>query len=464
MWGFGELSVTDLWLLVPNLYMVIVIGIQAVMSFRVWYVYTHSKEHNHHYDRNPRVSIVVPAYNEEVTICDSVNSLLNQTYLNLDIIIINDGSKDHTLDKLIDTYRLTKSQELADHWATRYPGTMALSRVRGFYTDKAGKILLIDQANGGKSTALNAGILLSDSEYVLNVDADTLLVSDAVTNTLRKKNVHSDAVSCMVGIINGNTFSNENVKHPVISSKFLVRRQWLEYLSSFILWRAGTKRHNAVTVIPGAFGLIRREAILKVNGYKKECLAEDGELTLNLIKHGYRVQFIAEFMAWTEVPESIHTLGKQRLRWYRGTFQNMIMHRDMLFSRKYDFVLSFVVLPYIWFADVLGSWVEVITWFMLGYYLVMDIPVNWTYLITIYSLILITYGISMTAMIQFIKRKLVPREEKSRFKRLIIIVLLELFSYHFLNLFWILRSHVRELLGTKHNWNKIKRKGFKIIR
>lgn len=459
---FSDLTVTDWLLLVPNMYLAVVIGIQAVMSFRVWYVYTHSKEHNHHYNRKPRVSVVVPAYNEEVTICDSIDAILKQTYDHFDIIIINDGSSDSTLEKLITKYDLKPSKKLLEDYKSSDKFDMDLSRVRGVYTGKDRKIIVIDQYNGGKSTALNAGTIMSDAEYVLNVDADTLLVSDAITNTLRKKNKNSDAVSCMVGIINGNTFNNETIKHPYIPDKWLVRRQWLEYLSSFILWRAGTKRHNAITVIPGAFGLIRRQAIIIVGGYKRKCLAEDGELTLNLIKSGYRVQFIAEFMAWTEVPESLEALAKQRHRWYRGTFQNMIMHKDLFFNPKYNFVLSFLVIPFVWFADILGSWIELITWILLGVYLILEIPINWEFLLFIYAAILIVYSISMAAMVQFVKRKLTPRNSGGQFRRLIIIVFLELFSYHFLNLFWIIKAHISEFLGSEYKWNKLKRKGFTI--
>ena len=458
-----DMSWYTMLLIIPNLYLLVILITQMVLAIRVWWIFNHEQEINHHYNRKPRVSIIVPAYNEEVTIIDSVESMLNQSYTNFEIIVINDGSKDNTINVLKEEYDLIPSEELSNKLKDRISeySDWDTTAFKNVYVSKINpNIIVIDKKNGGKSTALNMGILLSDAEYTLNVDADTLLHKRAISRTLRKKNVDADAVSCMVGITNGNPFDDKLLNHPQIPKMWLVRRQWLEYLSSFILWRAGNNKHNSITVIPGAYGFIKREALLKVGGYGKKYLAEDGELTLRLLKAGYKIQFLAEFLAWTEVPETVASLQKQRLRWYRGTLQNMIKHRDMVFNRNYSWFLSYFTLPFAWFADIIGGWVEVLSWTMLVVYLALGVDVNWYFFFAEWIGIMLTYSITMTIMLQFAHKKLHPRDHKSKMYRMIPIVLVETFTYHFLNLFWIIRSHLNEYTKREHKWNKFGRKGF----
>lgn len=452
-----------IFLLIPILYLCIILLTQVFLAIRVWWVFTYDDEINHHYNRKPRVSIIVPAYNEEVTIIDSVESMLSQSYTNFEIIVINDGSKDETFNVLKEKFNLVKSNELTNKLKSRieeYSDWDTGEFENVYESNENSNIIVINKDNGGKSTALNMGILLSDSEYTLNVDADTLLHKRAISRTLRKKLVDVDAVSCMVGITNGNVFDDKLLDHPQIPDMWLVRRQWLEYLTSFILWRAGNNKHNSITVIPGAYGFIKREALLDVGGYKKKYLAEDGELTLRLLKGGYKIQFITEFLAWTEVPETIKTLEKQRLRWYRGTLQNMIEHRDMVFNKKYSWFLSYFTLPFSWFADIIGSWVELISWLILTLFVIFGVDVNWYYFFGEWLGIILMYSITMSIMLQFVHNKLYPRDHKSKMYRMIPIIFVETFSYHFLNLYWIIRSHFNEYTNEEHNWNKFSRKGF----
>lgn len=457
-----SLSTQDILLLIPNIYLIVILGVQFILAIRVWLIYRPHKEHNHYYNKSPRVSILVPAFNEDVTIIDSVSSMLEQDYKNYDIIIINDGSTDKTLQTLMDNYDLEESKEHFDRLTRRMDEytNFDATKFKNVYYDKGRDIIVIDTHNGGKSTALNAGILLSDSEFTLNVDADTMLRKDAISNTVRKKEKDADAVSCMVGITSGNTFDDKLLDHPQIPSKWLVRRQWLEYLTSFVLWRVGDTEFKSITVIPGAFGFIKREVLLAIGGYKRNFLAEDGELTLNLLKNGYKIQFIAEFMAWTEVPETIAVLQKQRLRWYRGTLQNNLKYKDMMFNTKYNGFLSFFSMPFTWFSDIIGGWVEVICWSIMAYYAYVDANVNWTLFFFIWMLVMFVYSTTMVVMLGFVHKKLYPKEHTSRMYRMIPIVMVETFTYHFLNLYWLLRSHVNEYMKKKHNWNKFSRKGF----
>lgn len=456
------LNTQDLLLLIPNIYLIIILGVQFILAIRVWLIYKPHKEHNHYYNKAPRVSILIPAFNENVTIIDSVNSMLGQDYINYDIIVINDGSTDNTLQLLMDTYDLEESKEHYDRLSERITEytNFDITKFRNVYYDKNRDIIVIDTHNGGKSTALNAGILISNSDYTLNVDADTMLRKTAISNTVKKKEKDSDAISCMVGITNGNPFDEKLLDHPQIPSKWIVRRQWLEYLTSFVLWRVGETNWKSITVIPGTFGFINREVLLTIGGYKRNFLAEDGELTFNLLKNGYKIQFISEFMAWTEAPETLKSLQDQRLRWYRGTLQNNIKYKDMLFNSKYNKFLSFFSLPYVWFSDIIGGWVEIICWGIMGYYAYTDANVNWTFFFSLWVGVMMLYSLTMTIMLGFIHKRLYPKDHSSKIYRMIPIVMIETFTYHFLNLYWLIRSHINEYLKKKHNWNKFSRKGF----
>lgn len=458
----NSLSTQDIFLLIPIIYLVVILGVQFVLAIRVWLIFKPHKEHNHYYNKNPRVSILIPAYNESVTIIDSVESMLKQDYKNYDIIVINDGSKDDTLQLLKDNYDLEESKEHFDRLTERIAENTNFdaTKFKNVYYDKNRDIIVIDSYNGGKSTALNAGILISNSDYTLNVDADTMIRKDAISNTVKKKEKDSDAISCMVGITNGNPFDEKLLDHPQIPSKWLVRRQWLEYLTSFVLWRVGETDWKSITVIPGAFGFIRREALIAIGGYKRNFLAEDGELTLNLLKNGYKIQFISEFMAWTEVPETVKSLQEQRLRWYRGTLQNNIKYKDMLFNPKYNKFFSFFSLPFTWFSDIIGGWVEVVCWIIMTYYACVNANVDWAMFLGIWFVVILIYSTTMVFMLGFVHNKLYPKDHVSRIYRMIPIVMVETFTYHFLNLYWLLRSHINEYMKKKHNWNKFSRKGF----
>ncbi len=239
-----------------------------------------------------KVSIVVPAYNEEKVIVATINSLLATNYPDFDIIVVDDGSHDGT-------YRL-----LADNFS-------ANRRVRIFSIP-----------NGGKSAALNFGIARTDAEIIITLDADTLFTPETVGKLARH------FINPRVGAVAGNAKVGNRVN-------LLTRWQALEYITSQNLDRRAFDIMNAITVVPGAVGAWKRAAIGEAGGFSNLTLAEDTDLTFAIIRNGYKVRYEDEALAFTEAPDTVRNFIKQRFRWMYGSFQAVWKHRDTWFRPRY---------------------------------------------------------------------------------------------------------------------------------
>jgi len=250
---------------------------------------------------HPKVSVVVPAYNEEKVIVKTVRSILRSDYDNFDVIVVDDGSKDNTFD--------IAEQKFSDD-----------PRVRVLQTPR----------NGGKSKALNYGIKLAKSSFIVAIDADTILKKDAIAKLMNKftnKNVAAVAGNAKVG-------NRRNI---------MTRWQALEYITSQNMDRRAQDVINGITVVPGAIGAWRRAAVLKAGGFTNETLAEDADLTLKLLRRGYRITYENEAIAYTEAPDTVRTFLKQRFRWMFGTLQVVWKHKDTLFRKKYGAIGTYIV-------------------------------------------------------------------------------------------------------------------------
>jgi cellulose synthase/poly-beta-1,6-N-acetylglucosamine synthase-like glycosyltransferase len=418
-------------------YSLIILGVYFVTSIKLWFTYREVESINRISTDSPLVSIIVPAYNEEVSIVQSIRSLSIQSYPNKEIIIVNDGSTDNTLQKVIDSFNLRYVDGI---W-------------RGY------DIKVITTENRGKWSALNTGLTFSKGEWVLNVDADTILSKNAISRTLELLREDTDAVSCFIGVANGNKIVDGEILSNRVPKNWLARIQWLEYIRCFLLWRTANDKHNATLVLPGAYSFMKKELVLKLGGYKEGYLSEDMELTMNIIKNGGKIQFISEFLAWTEVPENLGDLTKQRLRWYRGGLQNLITYWKMLFSTKRSKFVGWYMLPFLWFADVFGIWVELFGLIQLFIYWYMDIPIEWNLVWLSIVIIVCMYYFSMISLVCFAKRKIF-KNNNIGLHRVLPVILLEPISYHFINLYWMLKSHINQYLHRGKHWNKFKRKGF----
>lgn len=240
----------------------------------------------------PMVSVIVPAYNEEVNACRTVASLLQQDYPNLQVVFIDDGSTDNTYRTVSET----------------------------FYDDP--RVQVHTKPNGGKASALNYGIQIADSDFVVCIDADTQLKRDAVTE-LMKKFTHEN-----VAAVAGNVKVGNEVN-------LITRWQSIEYITSQNFDRRAFELLNCITVVPGAIGAFRKEAVLKAGAFTTDTLAEDCDLTMRLHRQGYTIANCNEAISYTEAPENMKQFLKQRFRWSFGVMQSFWKHRDAVFNPKY---------------------------------------------------------------------------------------------------------------------------------
>jgi poly-beta-1,6 N-acetyl-D-glucosamine synthase len=256
----------------------------------------------------PPVTIIIPSYNEEAVIARTISAVLNSDYRDIRVIVIDDGSTDGTADVVESKF------------------------------GNEPRLKLVRKENGGKSTALNLGISMSDTEIIICLDADTLFRYDTISKLVPH---FSDP---RVGAVAGNVkVGNRNNPITIWQS--------LEYITSQNLDRRAYAVMNAVSVVPGAVGAWRKSAILDAGGYETDTLAEDTDLTFRVLLHGYAIRTENSAIAFTEAPETIRTLAKQRFRWAFGTLQSLWKHRDVIFKRKHG-AFSMLVMPAMWLYNI----------------------------------------------------------------------------------------------------------------
>ncbi len=311
----------------------------------------------------PSVTILAPAYNEGKNIVENVRSLLSIFYVNLEVIIINDGSKDDCLEKMIEAYDLEK----IDYFVNEQIKT---KEVRGVYKSRKSifhKLIVVDKVNGGKADALNVGLNISSNQYLVCIDVDCVLEQDALLKMIKpfleqteKKVIASGGV---IRIANSCVIEDGRLIKVKLASEYLPRMQILEYIRAFILGRMAWSRLNGLMLISGAFGAFDKEIAIKSGGYNHNTVGEDMELVVRMRRYmeelgeEYIVTYIPDPLCWTEAPASYTILGRQRNRWIRGTFETLKFHRIMFFNPKYR-LLGMLSYPYWFFFEMCAPIIE----------------------------------------------------------------------------------------------------------
>lgn len=315
----------------------------------------------------PSVSIIAPAYNEAANIIESTNSLLNQHYPDFELIVVNDGSKDDTLAKLISYYNLEKRDQLV-------PKRLKTRPLRGIYRNKnIPNLVVVDKVNGGKADSLNLGLNVATREFFCGIDADSLLESDALlraVSVMLDHQVQSIASGGNICPINGCDVELGSLDAIALPPKFLARLQSLEYIRSFMTGRVGWAKMNLLLIISGAFGVFHRDRTIATGGYltksgkyHKDTVGEDMELVVRLSRYmrerrlPYRVQYASNANCWTEVPEKWKVLRRQRDRWHRGLIDILLFHSSMIGNPRYG-RLGLIGMPYYFLFELLGPFVE----------------------------------------------------------------------------------------------------------
>lgn len=305
-------------------------------------------------DLAPHLSLIAPAYNEVKTIEENVHSLLSLNYNNYEVIVVNDGSKDNSLEVLIDSFNLEEIQ-------FDYKEQIKSKAVRAVYKSKNPayeKLIVVDKANGGKADALNVGINVSKYAYIVCIDVDCILNKDALLILakpyLEKSDSHIIATGGSVRIANSCEIKGGRLKEIKAPVKLLARVQVIEYLRAFLLGRMAWSKLDGLLIISGAFGMFDKAIAIKVGGYNTNTVGEDMELIVRMrrfmieSKQKYTVSYIPNPLCWTEAPETYGNLLKQRSRWTRGTMETLWIHRKMFLNPKYR-ILGLVSVPY-WFV------------------------------------------------------------------------------------------------------------------
>jgi cellulose synthase/poly-beta-1,6-N-acetylglucosamine synthase-like glycosyltransferase len=304
------------------------------------------------------ISILVPAYNEELTILSTVKSLLTLYYPEYEIIVINDGSTDKTLDLLISEFNLIP-----------VPAAVKLSLphkpIKNFYISiDYPNIIVIDKENGGKADALNAGINVSQYPIFCCIDADSILDPEALLRASRLffEDKTVIAVGGIVLPLNGAVVEGGTIKEFKAPKKLIELFQSIEYTRSFLAGRTGWSILKSLLIISGAFGVFRKDMVISIGGYRKT-VGEDMDLVVRLHKYclenkiPYKIAFIPDPICYTQVPTDWTSLLKQRNRWHRGLIDSLLYSKDMFLNPKYKSVGT-IGFPYFVFVEALGPIVE----------------------------------------------------------------------------------------------------------
>ncbi|MDM7325297.1 MAG: glycosyltransferase [Thermus sp.] len=307
------------------------------------------------------VSILVPTYNEEKTIAHSVRSLLALHYPEFEVVVVADGPKDRTLEVLKEAFHLVRVE-----WV--YRRTLSTKPIRGIYRSLVHpNLVVVDKENGGKADALNAGLNLARYPLFCAVDADSLLDAQALLRASRLflEDERVLAVGGTIRPLNGAVVREGVVEALYLPRGFLERMQVIEYARAFFMGRAGWSAMGALLIISGAFGLFRRQEVLRVGGYRTDTVGEDMELVVRLHRRAreegreYRILYLPDPICYTEVPADWVTLRRQRNRWHRGLWEVLWNHRAMLFNPRYG-RLGLVAMPYFFLFEALAPVVEVL--------------------------------------------------------------------------------------------------------
>ena len=406
------------------------------------------------------VSIIAPAYNEELTIDESVKSLLMLEYPEFEVIVVNDGSTDNTLGKLRASFNL---HPIPADIEERVP----CQQILGLYRSPDNpSLVVIDKINGGKADAQNAGINVSRHPLICVIDADSLIEGGAllrVTKPFLERWGEVVAVGGIVRVVNGCTIEDGRVVRVRLSHAWLPLIQTVEYLRAFLFGRSGWSALNSLLIISGAFGIFRKDVVIAVGGYKQGSLAEDMELVVRMHRYlreqrqEYEMHFLPDPVCWTEVPESPKTLGRQRNRWQRGLIDSLRIHRRMMLNPRYG-TIGMVAFPYFVFFEMLAPVVELSGYIIIPLSYALGI-VNLLFF-ALFLTVAILVGVILSTGAVVLEELFYRRYPKtSDIARLIAAAFLENFGYRQLTVWWRVKGFWDYFRG-KTAWGKMERKGF----
>lgn len=452
--GAGSGFVVYLILYSTFLFLAVIVG--------AWTLYYKNKKRRFRNISNQKyyipVSIIVPAYNEEVTVVETVRSLLQLDYVSYEIVVVDDGSKDSTSQTLVDAFGMKK---------IRYPirKQVPSKEAEVVYEcfDQKVPLILIRKKNGGKADALNMGINACRYPYFICMDADSVLQADSLIKIteplLADENIV--AVGGVVRPCNDVELENGWVKKYQLPKNPIACMQVIEYDRSFLSTRILFDSFNGSLIISGAFGLFKKEAVIAVGGYDSKTMGEDMELVVDLHKYctvnkkPYAIKYATDAVCWTQAPERLRDLMKQRKRWHLGLFQTLMKHRSMAFDFKSGPV-SFISYAYFFIYEFLSPFIEAFGIIVTAAALISGL-INWNFAL-MFALLYMLFG-AMLSMTSFFARTQTAELTLS-FKDVCKAILMCLFEITFMH-FVLTYVRATAFIGyrkKKLHWGRIERK------
>ena len=412
----------------------------------------------------PGVSIVAPAYNEEVTVVDNVNSLLAQDYPKFEIIIVNDGSKDKTLEKLIESFDMV---EVPYEYVYRVH-CKPFKRLFKSTNAKYHRLVVVDKENGGtKADAVNGGLNVAQYPYFINTDVDCILARDAIYHCIEPVLQDSKviAVSGTMSMSNGSEVENGQIVQFRSPNRILPLFQDLEYKRSFLIVKMGWSQMNAMPNVSGGYGLFHTEVAIAAGGYTSDSFAEDMDMLWRMIGYccekniDYRVVQIPHTCCWTEGPSTLKVFRRQRIRWGRGLIQHVHREIHMFMNPKYK-RLGLITFPFTFFYEFLAPIIEITglgtfiyLWFIDG--------VNWaTFWIILASIYV--FAVMLSQFIVFYDYLLGGSYSSiTSYLKLVVASIVEPFLYHPLIVMCSIHGYFNYIVGTRAVWGDMTRTGVK---
>lgn len=440
-------------------FVLLVVGLLELLRYRATHRDPAQYEAMQFSNLMPPISMLAPAYNEERTIRQSIRAMLQITYPEFEVVVINDGSSDGTLAELIDEFHLVRSQRYIG-------GTLRTQSVRAVYeSTQPAPLIVIDKEYGGKGDA-QTGINASRYPIICSVDSGSLPEQDALLQAARPFVEDPQRVIATGGLIrvaNSCEIRNGRVVKAALSKPWIVRFQVVEYLRAFLGGRIAFGSMNSLLIISGAFGLFLKRIVVAAGGYSTGTVGEDMELVVKLHKYAVsqnmdcRVVFLPHPVCWTEVPESLAVLRRQRNRRQRGTLETLDTHKDMLFCVRFGW-LGLFGMPYFSLFEGFGRLVE-LSGYVVTVLGLLTGAFGWR-LPMLFFVAAVLYGIILSVTAIVLEEMTLKRyPDLKNLLTLLLAAVVENLGFRQVLTVWRSMAYV-DLLQGRRDWGRMERKGF----
>jgi cellulose synthase/poly-beta-1,6-N-acetylglucosamine synthase-like glycosyltransferase len=407
----------------------------------------------------PPIALIVPAYNEENAIVQTVLSLLDLRYPEKEIVVVDDGSTDQTLQRLIDRFQLRPLDVI-------YRESLQTRRPRAIYHNAQWpQLFVLSVEHGGKPHALNSGINMARSPYFCTVDADCVIEADSLLRLMAPVVQSSEDTVVSGGIVriaNGCTIQDGRILKVDLPRTWLERCQTVEYIRTFLFGRPGWNAMNATFITSGAFCLLHKDSVIEAGGFSGDTVTEDIDMIASLRrsltsqKRKYRIVFTTDPICWTEAPRTVKMLARQRRRWQLGLTQTILKNHDMMFNRKFG-MMGWISMPFHAYLEALGCVVEALGTFLIPVsYLMGGMPLP---LFLLFLFLAVGYGtlLSMgSVVLEEITLRRYPRLKHVMV--LMVYAVLENVGYRQMVTFFRAQGVLQHFLGRKR-WEAVQHKG-----